>query len=294
MDYMTSNRRLFLGANYLFLILLALFCLLPIVNVLAVSLSSSTAALANEVGFWPVDFTFKSYSFIMRKPGFLDAFGVSLQRVALGTIVNMVITLITAYPLSKEQWQFRPRTFFAWFFVFTLLFNGGLIPYFLSVKYTGLIDSLGALIIPTALPIFNVILLINFFRGLPKELEESAFMDGAGHWKILWSIYLPLSLPALATVMLLAIVGHWNSWFDGMIFMSSPNHYPLATYLQVLLTTTNGLTGLTVDEVELMKSVSNRTANAAQIFLTALPVLVVYPFLQKFFIKGLVLGSVKE
>jgi putative aldouronate transport system permease protein len=149
------------------------------------------------------------------------------------------------------------------------------------------------LIIPKAVPVFNVLLLLNFFRGLPKELEEAAFMDGAGFWKSLWTIYVPLSAPALATICLFAMVHHWNSWFDGLIFMNSPVHYPLQSYLQTIIAAVNS-SSLADISLEQMELISDRTTRAAQVFLGALPILLVYPFLQRFFMKGIVLGSVKE
>jgi len=290
-----KNNILFTVANYTFLILLGILCLIPLVNTLAVSLSSATAAGANEVGLWPVDFTLKSYKYVIAKPEFMHSFWVSLQRVVLGVTLSMALTILSAYPLSKDSSKFRFRTLAAWLYVFTMLFSGGLIPYFLVVKQLGLINSIWALVIPSAMSVFNVILLLNFFRGIPKELEESAFVDGANHWRILWQIYVPLSAPALATLILFTVVNHWNSWFDGLLFINDPNKYPLSTYLQNLLSAVSGsMANMDIDQVEMLKDVSNRTQNAAQIFIAAFPVLIVYPFLQRFFVKGLVLGSVKE
>jgi putative aldouronate transport system permease protein len=161
------------------------------------------------------------------------------------------------------------------------------------IKATGLLDTIWALVLPGAVPVFSVILLLNFFRGLPRELEEAAFIDGADHFTTLVRIYLPLSTPALATLLLLTMVGHWNSWFDGLIFMNSPEHYPLQSYLQTIVIQKDFST-LTELNSEALKEISDRTVKAAQIFMGALPVLVVYPFLQKYFMKGIVLGSVKE
>jgi putative aldouronate transport system permease protein len=157
----------------------------------------------------------------------------------------------------------------------------------------GLLNSIWALVLPSAVPVFNIILLLNFFRGLPKELEESAFMDGAGYWTVLWRIYVPISLPAMATVGLFTMVGHWNAWFDGLIYMSTPDQYPLASYLQTIIKGID-LTKMTGQDALTMAEVSDRTAKAAQIFVGTLPILLVYPFLQRFFVQGIVLGSVKE
>ncbi|MEK5645702.1 ABC transporter permease [Paenibacillus rhizosphaerae] len=294
MHFISRPYRIFLVFNTIVLTFLALLCLFPIVNVLAVSFSSSSAADAGEVVFWPVDFTLKSYEFVLQGGKFNTAFLNSLLRVGLGVPIGAIITMLIAYPLSKESQVFPQRTLYVWIFVFTMLFNGGLIPTFLVIKEVHLLNTIWALVLPGAVSVFNVLLMLNFFRGLPKELEDASLIDGASHFRTLWSVYLPISLPSLATILLFTLVGHWNSWFDGMIYMNQVEKYPLATYLQSILNlTTLPQTNLTLEQAILLKSVSSRTARAAQIFVAAFPILVVYPFLQKYFVKGLVLGSVK-
>ncbi|MFD0674055.1 carbohydrate ABC transporter permease [Cohnella sp. GCM10027633] len=285
--------RIFSFGNAAFLSLLALLCLLPLVNVLAVSLSSSTAANAGMVKLWPVDFTFKSYEFVLESPQFLRALLVSVERVAIGLAVNMLLTITLAYPLSREPASFKGRLFYVWFFVLTMLVSGGLIPWYIIIQKLHLLNTMGALILPGAVNVFNVVLLLNFYRGLPKELEEAAFVDGAGYWKILWRIYVPLSMPAIATLILFTMVGHWNSWFDGLILMNNPENYPLQSYLQTVVIS-HDLSLLTLGDAETLASVSDRTLKASQVFLAALPIVCTYPFLQRFFIKGVVMGSVKE
>ncbi|WP_419872332.1 carbohydrate ABC transporter permease [Candidatus Pristimantibacillus sp. PTI5] len=292
-ERLTLSRRLFVGFNYVFLTLLGVLCILPLVHVLAVSFSSSSAASAGYVKLWPVDFTLESYKYVLGKEEFFQSILMTLKRVAAGLIINMVLTVLVAYPLSKEVQKFRGRTIYAWVFVFTMLFNGGLIPLYMTVKYTGMLDSVWALVLPQAVPIFNMILLLNFFRGLPKELEEAAFMDGAGHWTTLWKIFVPLSAPALATITMFTMVFHWNSWFDGLIFMNSPDNYPLQSYLQTVVIQQN-FTSASLETIAELQKISDRTFKSAQIFLGSLPILLVYPFLQRFFLKGIVLGSVKE
>ncbi|MFD0713434.1 carbohydrate ABC transporter permease [Paenibacillus sp. GCM10027626] len=288
----TWGRTMFVIGNYSFLILLALSCLFPILHVLALSFSSSSMASAGAVTLWPMDFTLKSYAFVLQKPLFVGSFLVTLQRVVLGSLLNMLLVITIAYPLSKEAETFRMRTVYVWFFVLTILFSGGIIPWYFTIKEVGLLDSIWALVLPGAVPVFNVILLLNFFRGLPKELEEAAFMDGAGHLHILFRIFVPLSLPALATILLFTIVGHWNSWFDGLILMNRPEQYPLQSYLQTVVIMQD-LSSMTFEDAKMLAEISDRTTKAAQIFLAAFPVLLVYPFLQKYFVKGIVLGSVK-
>lgn len=295
MHHTTKAYRCFIIFNYVILTILALLCLFPIVNILAISFSSSEAVKAGSVTFWPVDFTLSSYQYILEHKQFLNSFGTSLLRVVLGVMVNLVCTILVAYPLSKEADKFRSRTVYAWIFVFTMLFSGGLIPGYLIVKEAGLLDSIWALILPGAVPIFNVLLMLNFFRGLPKELEEASWMDGAGHLRTLWSVYLPISLPSIATVTLFALVGHWNAWFDGMIYMKSPEHYPLATYLQSMLQQVQTIStdSMTFEDAALLNQISDRTTQASQIFLSVIPILLIYPFLQRYFVHGLVVGSVK-
>lgn len=286
------GRRLFVIINYTLLAVLSLVCILPLVHVLAVSLSNSTAAGAGLVKLWPIGFNTSAYQYVLEKKEFLHALIISVKRVLLGTSLNMLMIILTAYPLSKETKVFRLRSVYVWIFFITVLFGGGLIPTYMVIQKTGLLNTIWALIIPNAVPVFSVVLLLNFFRGLPRELEESAFMDGAGHYTVLWKLFVPLSLPALATLTLFSMVGHWNSWFDGIIYMNSPDKYPLQSYLQtVVIMQDLAVQSLTNDA--LLKQISNKTFGAAQIFLGALPILLVYPFLQKFFMKGIILGSVK-
>ncbi|BBI36540.1 carbohydrate ABC transporter permease [Cohnella abietis] len=279
--------------NYAFLGLIAISCVLPIIHVLALSLSSNAAASAGVVRLWPVGFNTMSYEYVLEQAAFIKSIVITLQRVAIGVSINILLTVLLAYPLSKEAHKFKSRTVYAWIFVFTMLFGGGLIPTYMVVRTTGLLDSIWALVLPGAVPVFSAILLLNFFRGLPKELEEAAFIDGAGHFVTLFRIYLPLSVPAIATILLLSSVGHWNSWFDGLIYMNSPERYPLQSYLQTIVIQ-KSFSGITDLNTEALKHISDRTVKAAQIFLGALPVLLLYPFLQKYFMQGIVMGSVKE
>ncbi|BBI32772.1 carbohydrate ABC transporter permease [Cohnella abietis] len=289
----STGRKLFLIANNVFLLLLALSCLLPFIHILAVSFSSPAASTAGEVKLWPVEFTWKAYEYVIAKKEYLQSLSVSFKRVVLGTAINMLLTVLTAYPLSKTIRAFPMRTVFAWFFVFTILFGGGLIPWYIVVKYTGLMNSLWALVVPGAVQVYSIIILLNFFRQLPRELEESAFLDGAGHMSVLLRIYIPLSGPALATLLLFSIVDHWNAWFDGLILMNSPAKYPLQSYMQTIVVNMSSLF-LNTTNSEMLKEINDRTVKAAQILVGALPVLLAYPFLQRHFIKGIVLGSVKE
>ncbi|WP_321004474.1 carbohydrate ABC transporter permease [Eisenbergiella porci] len=288
------GRRAFLIFNYIFLTLAGLICLLPFINLLAVSLSSSSAVAAGRVSFLPKEFTLSSYQFVLKSSRFIKAFLISLERVLLGVSLNMVLMVCTAYPLSKNKKQLAGKSVYTWFFVITMLIGGGLIPTYLVIVKLRLIDTIWSLLLPGALPVYNMIILMNFFKSTPEELEEAAQIDGAGVLTILRKIILPISKPGLATVALFCIVSHWNSWFDGLIYMNNPGHYPLQSYLQTLIINPEQMLRIAGgDYTKVLAMVNARTGRAAQLFLGALPILMVYPFLQKYFSSGLLMGSVK-
>jgi len=293
-DMLNSNR-VFDVFNYFIIGILALACVLPFIHVLAISFSDSAAVTSGRVGLWPVNFTPESYLLGMRRPRFFTSMWNSVERVAVGVLVNMLITILTAYPLSKAKGVFKGRTFFSWFFVITMLIGGGMIPTFIIVSLTGLRNTIWALVLPGALPIFNMVVLLNFFRQLPHELEEAAVIDGAGDFRILFQIFVPLSIPCLATLVIFQTVGHWNDWFGGLIYMDRIDNYPLATYMYNVLQMPNfdQISQMTAEERRRMLQITPRTLQAAQIIMSTLPIVLVYPFLQRFFVKGLTLGSLK-
>lgn len=278
-------------ANYALLTLLAIICLLPLIHVLAVSLSNRAASSGGFVTVWPIGFTLANYKRVFEAGTVYRAGIISIQRTVLGTTLNLALTVLTAYPLSKSPAAFRGRTAFMFFFLFAMLFGGGLIPWFLVIRSLGLLNTIWALVLPGAVPIWNVILMMNFFRDVPKELEEAAVIDGADHFRILWRIYLPISVPALATMTLFSAVTHWNSWFDGMILMTKNTLYPLQTFLRTVVVELD-MTVLSLDPTVLYE-LSDRSARAATIFVSTVPILIVYPFLQRYFISGIRLGAVK-
>lgn len=288
------GRKSFLIFNYLFLAAVCLTCVLPFVNLLAVSFSGNTAVAAGKVTFWPVDFTTFSYEYALRGGKFLRALLISIELVILGTGVNALLMVLTAYPLSRGKDRLLGRNLYMAYFVLTMLIGGGLIPTYLVVVKAGLKNSIWSLILPGALPVYNMVILMNFIRQLPEELAEAARIDGASEWKVLLKVVLPLSKPALATVGLFCIVGHWNNWFGGIIYMSETERYPLQTYMQSLLQNFEAMMKLSGTDYALLLSQMNaQTGRAAQLFLGAIPVMLVYPFLQKYFTTGLTLGSVK-
>ena len=294
-QYKTRANRIFNAVNITFLILVSATCLLPFIHLLAVSFSGSAAVNAGKVGLLPVDFTTSAYEFALRGGKFLRALLISVERVVLGVGLNLILMVLKAYPLSKSSKKVAGRNIYMTFFVITMLISGGMIPTYLVVTKLGLKYTIWSLILPGALPVYNMVILMNFMRGIPEEIEEAAVIDGATPFQILVRILLPVLKPALATVGLFCIVSHWNDWFSGMIYMNNPDNYPLQTYLQSLLQNFEQILQQqgAGDIQRLLVQMNARTGRAAQLFLGALPVMMIYPFLQKYFTKGLVMGSVK-
>ena len=295
MQYKTRANRIFHFVNIFILAVVSLLCVLPFINLLAISFSDSAAVAAGAVGFTPVDFTLSAYEYALKGGKFIRALFISFERVFLGVGLNLILMVLTAYPLSKTRKKVAGRNIYMVYFVITMLVSGGMIPTYLVVTGLGLKDTIWALILPGALPVYNMVILMNFMRGIPEEIEEAAAIDGASPFQILTRVLLPILKPALATVGLFCIVTHWNDWFSGMIYMNNPDNYPLQTYLQSLLQNFEQLlwTQSSQDIQALRAQMDARTGRAAQLFLGAIPVMVIYPFLQKYFTKGLVLGSVK-
>lgn len=292
MHFRSRAEKVFGVINVILLVVLAVVCAAPIVNTLAVSLSNSAEVAAGNILFWPKKFTLDAYEFILTRSAFFDSFIVTIKRLVLGTIIQMVLVVLCAYPLSMENKNFRMRTVYVWIFVFTMLFGGGVVPLYLTVKQAGMLGTIWALIIPGCVPVYNILLTLNSFRGLPKELGESFSIDGAGHLRTMLQLYVPLCKPTLATILLFTMVGHWNSWFDGMLYMNSPESYPLATYLRSVIISFD-FTKVNSEDAYLLARISTRTSKCAQIIVSMVPIMMVYPFLQKYFVKGIVMGSVK-
>ncbi|GGD70327.1 carbohydrate ABC transporter permease [Paenibacillus nasutitermitis] len=290
MYHKTLPYRIFSVFNYLFLAIISIVCLLPLYHLLMVSFSDTSAANAGLVTFWPIGFTIDAYVKTFDNANFITSLWVSVERTVLGTALALTVNAIAAYALSKDNRVFRGRNVYLWYFVITMLFNAGLIPSYILILKLGLLNNLLALILPGLVSVYNLILLLNFFRTVPKELEEATFIDGAGHFRSFISIYLPISLPALATIALFTMVGHWNAYFDGLIYMKGVENLPLASFMQTLIVQ-GSTTGF---DPAVIANMSQRTLRASQIFIGALPILIVYPFLQRFFVKGIVIGAVKE
>lgn len=288
----SKGEKIFNFINSIFLVSVALFCLAPMVYMLAVSLSDNAQVVAGNVTFWPKKFTTATYEYLLGYQAFWKSMGISVVRTALSLVFTLTLTVLSAYPLSKSPKKFYGRSIFAWYFFIPMLINGGLIPTYMIISRLGLIGSLWALILPSAVTVFYVMLLLNFFRGLPEELEEAALLDGAGQWTILFCVFLPLATPALATIAVYCSLAQWNEWFNGIIYMKTPSQYPLMSYLQATVLNVD-MESLSAEEQQKMASIGSDTYQAAQLFIAALPMLCIYPFMQKYFTKGLVMGSVK-
>lgn len=281
---------------YLIVLLLGLICLLPLLNILALSFSSSDAAAANIVGFVPVKFTTAAYDKIMEDSQFWRSFRISVFRVAAGLIFNLVLIVLMAYPLSKTAKEFKGRGIYMNLLIFAMLFSGGMIPTYLVVKNLHLLNTVWSLVLPGAVPIFSVIMVMNFFMGVPKSLEEAAVIDGANPLQVLTRVYIPCSKPVIATISLFSIVGNWNDFFGGLIYMTKVKNYPLQTYIQTLSVKLEDMlnSGGSLSSLVNAMEVSKQNLNAAKIVVSVIPLLLIYPLLQKYLITGIVMGSVKE
>jgi putative aldouronate transport system permease protein len=281
--------RLFSALNVFLLLLLAAATLFPFLHVLAQSLSSETAVISGQVGLFPVDPQLGTYQYVMGNSQFTSSFRVSVIITVLGTLGAMVVTTFAAYTLSKPH--LPGRNFFLVLFIFAMLFHGGIIPNYLLMRSLGLLDSIWVLILPALVNVFNLLIIKNFFEGTPESLEEAARIDGANTFSILFRIVLPISLPVLATISLFYAVAYWNDFFRAMIYISRPDLKPLQLYLYEIVTQTQRpLTDVPVDSA---MNLTPAAVRSATIMATTFPILVVYPFLQKYFVKGIVVGSVK-
>ncbi len=281
---------------FIILMLMTLTCLVPILNTIAISFSDKTSAGLGKVFIWPVNFTTAPYVEILKDTQFFRSFLNSLFRVVLGGVINVSLCIMMAYPLSKDSGVFKAKNIYLWFIIFTMLFNGGLVPNFLLVKQLGMIDHIWALVLPGAVQVFSIIILMNYFRSLPASLEEAAQMDGANPFFILQKILVPLAKPAIAVVTLFSVVNHWNSFFDGLIYINTPAKVPLQTYIQSINASVNyqNINSLTPEELLRQMELSSLTFNSAKIIISMIPIIIIYPLLQRYFLTGMVMGAVKE
>lgn len=292
----TLGSRIRVAVIYILVILLAVLCLFPIWNMVCMSFSSSTMVIANKVTFYPRQFTLEPYKLLLKDSQFFKSFGISVVRVALALVINLTMIVLLAYPLSKTVREFNGRNIVMSIMIIAMLFSGGMIPTYLLVKELGLLNSVWALVLPGAVPIGNMIMTMNFMAALPGSLEEAAIIDGASPLQVLIRIILPISKPSLATMALFTMVGHWNDFNSGLIYMSKQENYPLMTYIQSLRVDTSAMLsdGMDPEEIEKLLEVSGKNLDAAKVVVATIPLMLIYPFLQKYLIHGIVMGAVKE
>ena len=277
---------------YLFLILLSLSFLYPIANQLALSISDAGELGWQRVNVIPVGFSTDSYRALLSHDAILRYYINTIKYAAVGTFIMIATTSLMAYPLTFRE--LRGRKLITILLVITIFFSGGLVPYYLLVLSLGLVDTIWALVLPNAIVAWNVIIFRTFFRTVPGALRESAHIDGAGHFLVLFRIVLPLSKPLLATFVLFSLVGFWNDYFWALIFLRDQDKQPIQLFLRRILILV-GLEGLqNTSALQVFNNISSRTTKAAALIITITPILCVYPFLQKYFTKGLFIGSLKD
>jgi putative aldouronate transport system permease protein len=284
--------RIFDFANYLFLILISITFIIPILNVISTSFISEKELIERGFILIPRNFDLTSYKLFLRKGSeLIDAYKITILRVAVGTFMNLLVTSMFAYPLAKKD--LPGRKFFITMVFITMLIGGGLIPTYMVIKHLKLINTVWAMIIPSLMSVWNMLILRNFFYSIPASLEESATIDGASPFTVLVKIILPLSLPALATIGLFYAVGHWNAWFDAVIYINDPSKYPVQVVLR------NYVLNMTPFELELAETTGIDamppavTVRSTVIVISTLPIIFIYPFIQKYFVKGVMVGSIK-
>ncbi|MCU6712748.1 carbohydrate ABC transporter permease [Paenibacillus sp. J5C_2022] len=282
--------KLFDGSNYLFLTVFSIMTVLPFLYVVAASFTAPEEVLSRDFILIPHSFSIDAYKYILSADTVLKSIFVTIYVTIVGTLCNLVFTTLMAYPLARKDLLGRRTMMFL--ILFTMLFSGGMIPTFLIVKEVGLLNSLWSLIIPGAISAFNLIVMKNFFQNLPEGIEESAKIDGCNDLLILIRIVLPLSMPAIATFGLFYAVGHWNSYFGAVLYLSDPDKWPLQVLLRKVVILAQGGVG---DSDLFNESFvpPSLTVKYAIIVISTVPILLVYPFLQKHFTKGVLLGSVK-
>ena len=274
------------------ILVFVLVCTLPFINVIAISLSSKSAILRGDVSFWPMEFSTRAYEVIINDPSMFHSLGYTVKITIIYTLLAMIMTILYAFPMTMKR--LKGRKFFMFFIVFTMYFSGGTIPIYLNVKELGMINTQWSLIVPGLISTFNIIILKNFFEGLPYELNEAAYIDGANDFQILLKIYLPLSFSSIATLSLFYAVGKWNSFSDALYYINSRDLQPLQLKLY------NLIKGGQAVEVSVQEGSSNDLASSisasiesATIIFATVPILVVYPFVQRYFVAGVTLGAVK-
>ncbi|MBK8799019.1 MAG: carbohydrate ABC transporter permease [Anaerolineales bacterium] len=284
--------RIFLTGVYLFLMIVLLIVLYPLVYVVSSSFSSAAAVSSGKVWLWPVDFSLRGYQVALSNPQIITGYANSLYYTVFGTLISVVLTVLVAYPLSRRTLFGRNATMM--FIVFTMIFYGGLIPTYLVVKDLGMLNTRWALLIPQAMAAWQVIIARTFFQvSIPEELAEAAELDGCSDLRFLWSVVIPLSKPILAVLVLMYAVGQWNAYFDALLYLKSAELHPLQLVLRSILILNTTTSGSMEASVMVERQQMADLLKYSLIVVGSLPVLLIYPFAQRYFVRGMLIGSVK-
>jgi len=289
---LTKGEKIFNVLNLILLGLIGLIALYPFIYTVSLSLSSAAEANRVSLHLWPREVSLTAYKMVLAKPEIRNSFLNSVLRTVLGTALTLLSTAVVAYPLARKEMPHRGLVTFG--ILFTMIFNGGIVPLYMLVNGLGLMNCIWALVLPSMLTAFNIIIVKNFFQAIPESFAESARIEGASELRILFSIYIPLSKPVLATVALWTAIFHWNEWFHAMLFITDDAKQVIQTFLQRIVIeygTEMVDTGLvTTDPTQF----TPETIKAATVVITIVPIILIYPFLQKYFTKGIMLGGIKE
>jgi putative aldouronate transport system permease protein len=284
---MKRKINLFDVINIIILLAVAFVTFYPLLYIVSVSFSDTLYIVQNKIRFFPKGFNLEAYKFIIKDPRIPRAYINTIVYTAVGTLINLLMTSLAAYPLSKSG--FFGRKFFMSAIVFTMFFSGGLIPNFIIVQKLGMVDSIWALVIPNAIWTMELLILKSFYESIPASLYESAIIDGASEYRILFTIILPLSKAALASIGLFYFMGHWNSFFIPMIYLNDAKKYPLQLVLREMLIFDTAKESNLIDQ----SAMTPEAMKNATIFISMVPVMIIYPFAQKYFVKGVMVGSIK-
>lgn len=294
----SSGDRLFVGSIYVFLVLLAFLAFYPFWNAAVISFNSGTDTMQGGITFWPRAFTLENYKVVFKDDRLIDGFIISILRTTIGTLLSVMATAILAYGISKPQ--LSGRNVYMVLCIVTMYFSGGLIPNYLLIRELGLMNTFWVMVIPGMINVWNMIIFRTFFRGIPAGLEESARIDGSSNWGVLFRIVVPLSGPVIATLSLFTAVYHWNDWFAPSIYISNTDLLPIQTKLQqilnanIMLEQMQNVDAAAQGRMSAMRAVTTKSLSMATMMVATIPILCVYPFVQKYFVKGVLIGSLKE
>ncbi|MEF3303975.1 carbohydrate ABC transporter permease [Paenibacillus sp. GYB003] len=293
METRSLGDKWFEAVVYALLAVVAVLVLYPLVFVLSASISDPAAVLAGEMWLWPKRLSLVGYEKVLENKDLLNSYWNTIVYTVVGTAINLAMTVMAAYPLSQKS--FYGRNLFMAIMVFTMFFSGGLVPSYMLVKQLGMLNSMWALVIPSAVSVWNIVIMRTFFQtSIPGEIQEAAAIDGCSDWKTLWRIVLPLSLPILAVMVLFYAVGHWNAYFNALIYLTDRAKYPLQLILREILVQGEMEHMVNVGDSSHAKTLMDQEAvKYAVVVVANLPILLLYPFLQKYFVKGIMVGSIK-